>query len=87
MYDIKDVMFRFNSDVDRSNPNQVIEGTRRNIFLPDMNDHPVGFCQQVANGKTNTFIATAPTMDGVYMYQSSLLKARDKKEVQKKVTM
>ncbi len=87
MYDIKDVMFRFNSDVDRTNPNQVIEGTRRNIFLPDMEAHPVGFCQQVANGKTNTFIATKPTTNDVYMYQSSLLKTRERKEVSKVTTM
>ena len=76
LYDIMDTSVKSRTNLNYRNEKIDSEDAYQNVFVPDMNENPVGFCQ-INNGKlVYTYMATSNMDRDPYMYSSQLKTQR-----------
>jgi len=72
IYDIIDVKVKSADDVNFRNSSVNAEDTYVNVYLPQMNKNPIGFCQYNSGQLANTMMLTEPMSYEPFMFESSL---------------
>lgn len=71
IYDIKDVSIKSAVDIFYQNKEIDAEDTYQNIYMPDMQEYPVDFCQINTDSQAFTYMLSKPVEKDPYMYRSS----------------
>lgn len=76
MYDIRDVTVKSSVNLGTQNTSIDAEDGYQNVYAPDMEKSPVGFCGVQNGSGVDTYMETTPTYRDPYMYSSDLMTRR-----------